>query len=84
MEKESEHMKEKDTLKNKIKIMNIEKASTTKPISEDKTDITAKLNEEQYEAAKSYNCNDCEFKSIWMTNLKVHKKKCNKTKKKKK
>ena len=79
IEKETGYKKVIDDLKNKIKMANFEKAYKS-DIGKEDDDNKMETESEQ----KIFTCNGCEFKSIWETYYKEHKKKCRKTKKPKK
>ena len=71
LEKDSEHKKEIEELKLKIKTMNIEKAQYKEPKPDDNKVI------------KEYKCNECDFKTNWLVNSKEHRISCKKNKREK-
>ena len=84
VEKEAEHNNKIDDLRKRIKMVSLEKIYQSKN-EDNKTEgqNNGKHMETETEI-KVYNCKDCEFKTNWMNNLKTHKNKCKKTKKRNK
>ena len=78
MENESEHKKEVEKLKIKIKMMNLEKALSNKPTP----DAVIVENKVHVEEIKEYPCTQCDYKTNWRTNLTDHQAKKHKKRKK--
>ena len=83
IEKEAEHNNKINELRKRIKNISLEKIYQSKHKENGQEE---QINEKDMETQpiKEYNCKDCDFKTNWMTNLKTHKNKCKKTKKRNK